>query len=168
MSSPPRRAPRPKRLRGLQPSARAPDGARAARRRRGASDRPRPPATIAGGARPRARRHVVGAAPVRAARRGDRRRGRARARAPGRAGRAAASARHPPSRDRRREVARLGLAVEVVRGDREAVPVRPASNSHGRTRNELRLEPRLVEPRRLDLPRLVATRAVRIFSRPRR
>src|SRR5262245_39078665 len=54
-----------------------------------------------------------------------------------------------------REVARLGLAVEVVRRDREAVPVRAPADAEGRSRNELRLEPRLVEPRRLDLAGLV-------------
>ena len=55
----------------------------------------------------------------------------------------------------RREVARLRLAVQVVRRHGEAMSVRTAADSNGRARHELRLEPRLVEPRRLDLPRLV-------------
>ena len=55
----------------------------------------------------------------------------------------------------RREVARLGLAVEVVRGDREAELVRAAADPDRGARDELPLEPRLVEPRRLDLARLV-------------
>ncbi len=53
------------------------------------------------------------------------------------------------------EVACLGLAVEVVRGDRETVPVRAAADANARAGDELRLEPRLVEPGRLDLPGLV-------------
>ena len=55
----------------------------------------------------------------------------------------------------RREVARLRLAVEVVRRHGEAMPVRTTADANGRARHELRLEPRLVEPRRLDLARLV-------------
>ena len=54
-----------------------------------------------------------------------------------------------------REVAGLRLAVEVVRGDGEAVAVRAAPEADARAGRELRLEPRLVEPRRLDLARLV-------------
>src|SRR5262249_34947404 len=51
--------------------------------------------------------------------------------------------------------ARLRLAVEVVRGDDETVPVRAAANPYRGAGHELRFEPRLVEPRRLDLARLV-------------
>ena len=51
----------------------------------------------------------------------------------------------------RREVRGLGLAVEVVRGDREAVPVRTAAEPHPRAGNEPLLQPGLVEPCRLDL-----------------
>ena len=54
-----------------------------------------------------------------------------------------------------REVACLHVAVQVVRRDGEAMPVRAASNPDRRTGDELRLEPRLVEPRRLDLTGLV-------------
>src|SRR4029077_20879186 len=45
--------------------------------------------------------------------------------------------------------------VEVVRGHGEAVPVGTATDAQLRTGHELRLEPRLVEPRRPELPRLV-------------
>src|SRR5262249_39791639 len=49
------------------------------------------------------------------------------------------------------EITRLGVSVEVVRADSEPVPVRATSDAYRRAADELRLEPRLVEPRRPDL-----------------
>ena len=54
-----------------------------------------------------------------------------------------------------RQVAGLGVAVEVVRGHGEAVPIGASADAERRTGHELRLEPRLVEPRGPDLSRLV-------------
>jgi hypothetical protein len=51
------------------------------------------------------------------------------------------------------EVSRLGLAVQIVRRDGEAELVRTAADPDLGARDELPLEPRLVEPRRLDLAR---------------
>ena len=53
------------------------------------------------------------------------------------------------------EVAGLRIALEVVRRHGEAVPVRAAADADSRAGDELRLEPGLVEPGRLDLTRLV-------------
>jgi hypothetical protein len=54
-----------------------------------------------------------------------------------------------------REVAGVGVAVEVVRGHGKAVAVCASADAQRPARHELRLEPGLVEPRGLDLPRLV-------------
>ncbi len=53
------------------------------------------------------------------------------------------------------EVGRLGLPVEVVRGDGEPELVRAASQPDLGAGAESLLEPRLVEPRRLDLTRSI-------------
>ncbi len=55
----------------------------------------------------------------------------------------------------RREVGRVRGIAEVVRLDREAVPVLSAAQPGGDARGQLRLEPRLVEPRGPDLTRVV-------------
>ncbi len=55
----------------------------------------------------------------------------------------------------RGEIGCLHVAVQVVRRDGEAVPVRATSNADRRAGDELRLEPRLVEPGRPDLAGLV-------------
>ena len=55
-----------------------------------------------------------------------------------------------------RVVGRLRYLAEVVRLHLEPVAIRLAAQAHLRPGRELRLEPRLVEPRRLDLPRAVA------------
>ncbi len=54
-----------------------------------------------------------------------------------------------------REANGLGSTVEVVGGDREAVPVRTPADTDRRARGQLAGEPGLVEPRRLDLARVV-------------
>ena len=54
-----------------------------------------------------------------------------------------------------RVVGRLGRLAEVVALDLEAVAIRLAAQAHARARRQLRLEPGLVEPRRLDLTGVV-------------
>ena len=65
------------------------------------------------------------------------------------------------------EVSSGAVALEVVRGDGESVPVRASAQPDARAGGQLLGQPRLVEPGRLDLAGVVGV-AVRILSRPRR
>ena len=67
-----------------------------------------------------------------------------------------------------REVAGLRLAVEVVRGDREAVPVRAAADANCRAGTSFASSQGWLNHVALISPVSSAIRAVRIFSRPRR
>ena len=135
---------------------RARAGGRAARRRRAACVRPRPRAASAGdgsrGERVRSEREAF---------RGEQRRGKIVPDGANELERLQVEVAELLLREilgrrvDRGEVAGLGLAVEVVRGDRESVAVRTTADPESRPGDELRLEPRLVEPRCLDLPRLV-------------
>ncbi len=142
--------------RARQPGGPARAGARAARRTRGAVARPRPRRASADDGARRARRRE--AAAVR-----RRRAARAAASPSARASSSAAPTSEPQlllgqrlaRRVDGRVVGRLGRLAEVVALDLEAVAVRLPAQPYLRADSELCLEPRLVEPRRPDLARVV-------------
>ena len=152
----PAAAPRRRAAPARPSGARVRAGARGARRRRAAAGPPPPPRASAGGAARRARRRAAAAARTTASAAGS-----ASPSARASASAAADERAQLLLRERlarrvdRRVVGRLGRLAEVVALDLEAVAVGLPAQADARAGRQLRLEPRLVEPGRPDLARVV-------------